>query len=156
MTLHIGYKSPFRTNLLPTNLSGNGLFLFYMVFKKQSGLQRFAFLQTFHIFSPFFKVPLKFPHYQKQQPQGQPFQLLVDIPQKMAAGKSFGYKKWATKFNLKEMSKTLRVVHRKRGDVMHLRIRTVWMPSRNYCRPPSCARQGTPLPDILVLLECVR
>ena len=28
MTLHIGYKSPFRTNLLPTNLSGNGLFLF--------------------------------------------------------------------------------------------------------------------------------
>lgn len=28
MTLHIGYKSPFRTNLLPTNLSENGLFLF--------------------------------------------------------------------------------------------------------------------------------
>ena len=107
MTLHIGYKSPFRTNLLPTNLSGNGLFLFYMVFKKQSGLQRSVFSQAFHIFRPFFKIPLKFPHYQKQQPQGQPFQLLVDIPQKMAAGKSFGYKKWATKFNLKEMSKTL-------------------------------------------------
>ena len=45
--------------------------------------------------------------YQKQPPQEQPFQLLVDIPQKMAAGKSVGYKKWATKFNLKEMSKTL-------------------------------------------------
>ena len=28
MTLHIGYKSPFRTNLLPTNLSGNELFIF--------------------------------------------------------------------------------------------------------------------------------
>ena len=40
--------------------------------------------------------------YQKQPPQEQPFQLLVDIPQKMAAGKSVGYKKWATKFNLKE------------------------------------------------------
>ena len=78
-----------------------------MVFKKRSGLQRSVFSQAFHIFRPFFKVPLKFPHYQKQQPQGQPFQLLVDIPQKMAAGKSFGYKKWATKFNLKEMSKTL-------------------------------------------------
>ena len=46
------------------------------------------------------------PH-QKQPPKEQPFQLLVDIPQKMAAGKSAGYKKWATKFNLKEMSKTL-------------------------------------------------
>ena len=45
--------------------------------------------------------------YQKQPPQEQPFQLLVDILQKMAAGKSAGYKKWATKFNLKEMSKTL-------------------------------------------------
>ena len=45
--------------------------------------------------------------YQKQPPQEQPFQLLVDIPQKMAEGKSVGYKRWATKFNLKEMSKTL-------------------------------------------------
>jgi len=33
--------------------------------------------------------------------------LLVDIQGKMAEGKSVGYKKWATKFNLKEMSKTL-------------------------------------------------
>ena len=46
------------------------------------------------------------PH-QKQPPKEQPFQLLVDIQGKMAAGKSVGYKKWATKFNLKEMSKTL-------------------------------------------------
>ena len=45
--------------------------------------------------------------YQKQPPKEQPFQLLVDIQGKMAAGKSVGYKKWATKFNLKEMSKTL-------------------------------------------------
>ena len=45
--------------------------------------------------------------YQKQPPQEQSFQLLVDIQGKMAAGKSVGYKKWATKFNLKEMSKTL-------------------------------------------------
>ena len=46
--------------------------------------------------------------------------------------------------------------YNKLGFSMRLRIWTVWMPSRNYCRPPSCARQGTPLPDILVLLECVR
>ena len=52
MTLHIGYKSPFRTNLLPTNLSGNGLFLFYMVFKKRSGLQKSVFSQSLHIFCP--------------------------------------------------------------------------------------------------------
>ena len=45
--------------------------------------------------------------YQKQPPQEQPFQLLVNIQGKMAEGKSVGYKKWATKFNLKEMSKTL-------------------------------------------------
>ena len=45
--------------------------------------------------------------YQKKQPKEQPFQLLVDIQGKMAEGKSVGYKKWATKFNLKEMSKTL-------------------------------------------------
>ena len=45
--------------------------------------------------------------YQKKLPKEQPFQLLVDIQGKMAEGKSVGYKKWATKFNLKEMSKTL-------------------------------------------------
>ena len=45
--------------------------------------------------------------YQKKLPREQPFQLLVDIHGKMAEGKSVGYKKWATKFNLKEMSKTL-------------------------------------------------
>ena len=96
-----------------------------MVFKKRSGLQRSVFSQTFHIFRPFFKVPLKFPHYQKQPPQEQPFQLLVDIPQKMAAGKSFGYKKWATKFNLKEMSKTLLFLQEQKiGSAEELRERT--------------------------------
>ena len=45
--------------------------------------------------------------YQRTLPKEQPFQLLVDIQGKMAEGKSVGYKRWATKFNLKEMSKTL-------------------------------------------------
>ena len=43
----------------------------------------------------------------KHPVQEQKFQMLVDIQGKMAEGKSVGYKKWATKFNLKEMSKTL-------------------------------------------------
>ena len=46
------------------------------------------------------------PH-QKQPPQEQPFQLLVDIQAKLAEGKSGGYARWAKKYNLKEMSKTL-------------------------------------------------
>lgn len=45
--------------------------------------------------------------YQKQPPKEQPFHLLVDIQAKMAEGKGEGYKKWAAKHNLKEMSKTL-------------------------------------------------
>ena len=46
------------------------------------------------------------PH-QKQPPKDQPFQLLVDIQSKLAEGKSGGYARWAKKYNLKEMSKTL-------------------------------------------------
>ena len=46
------------------------------------------------------------PH-QKQPLQEQPFQLLVDIQAKLAEGKSGGYARWAKKYNLKEMSKTL-------------------------------------------------
>ena len=152
MTLHIGYKSPFRTNPLPTNLSGNGLFLFYMVFKKRSGLQRSVFSQAFHIFRPFFKVPLKFPHYQKQQPQGQPFQLLVDIPQKMAAGKSFGYKKWATKFNLKEMSKTLLFLQEQKiGSAEELRERTAAATERYHAIGDSIKAAEARLTEIAVL-----
>ena len=44
---------------------------------------------------------------QKQPPNEQPFQLLVDIQAKLAEGKSGGYERWAKKHNLKEMSKTL-------------------------------------------------
>ena len=46
------------------------------------------------------------PH-QKQPPKEQPFQLLVDIQAKLAEGKGGGYERWAKKYNLKEMSKTL-------------------------------------------------
>ena len=46
------------------------------------------------------------PH-QKQPPKEQPFQLLVDVQAKLAEGKSSGYARWAKRYNLKEMSKTL-------------------------------------------------
>lgn len=46
------------------------------------------------------------PH-QKQPPKEQPFQLLVDIQAKLAEGKGVGYTRWAKKYNLKELSKTL-------------------------------------------------
>ena len=46
------------------------------------------------------------PH-QKQPPKEQPFHLLVDIQSKLSEGKSEGYARWAKRYNLKEMSKTL-------------------------------------------------
>ena len=46
------------------------------------------------------------PH-QKQPLKEQPFHLLVDIQAKLSEGKSEGYARWAKRYNLKEMSKTL-------------------------------------------------
>jgi len=45
--------------------------------------------------------------YLKQPPKEQPFHLLVDIQAKLSEGKSEGYARWAKRYNLKEMSKTL-------------------------------------------------
>ena len=45
--------------------------------------------------------------YQKQPPKEQPFHLLVDIQAKLSEGKDEGYARWAKRYNLKEMSKTL-------------------------------------------------
>ena len=46
------------------------------------------------------------PH-QKQPPKEKKFNLLVDVQAKLVEGKSGGYARWAKKYNLKEMSKTL-------------------------------------------------
>ena len=46
------------------------------------------------------------PH-QKQPPKEQSFHLLVDIQARLSEGKSEGYARWAKRYNLKEMSKTL-------------------------------------------------
>lgn len=43
----------------------------------------------------------------KHPVQEQKFQMLVDIQAKLAEGKGDGYARWAKRYNLKEMSKTL-------------------------------------------------
>ena len=90
--------------------------------------------------------------YQKQPPQEQPFQLLVDIPQKMAAGKSVGYKKWATKFNLKEMSKTLLFLQEQKiSSAEELRERAAVATERYHTMGNSIKAAETRLAEIAVL-----
>ena len=91
-------------------------------------------------------------HYQKQPPQEQPFQLLVDIPQKMAAGKSVGYKKWATKFNLKEMSKTLLFLQEQKiSSAEELRERAAAATERYHVMGDSIQAAEARLTEIAVL-----
>ena len=91
------------------------------------------------------------PH-QKQPPKEQPFQLLVDIPQKMAAGKSAGYKKWATKFNLKEMSKTLLFLQEQKiSSAEELRERAAAATERYHAMGDSIKGAEARLTEIAVL-----
>ena len=65
------------------------------------------------------------PH-QKQPPKEQPFHLLVDIRAKLSEGKSEGYARWAKRYNLKEMSKTL-IFSRKIKSAASKKCRSVWI-----------------------------
>ena len=90
--------------------------------------------------------------YQKKPPKEQSFQLLVDIPQKMAAGKSVGYKKWATKFNLKEMSKTLLFLQEQKiGSAEELRERAAAATERYHAMGDSIKASEARLTEIAVL-----
>ena len=90
--------------------------------------------------------------YQKKQPKEQPFQLLVDIQGKMAEGKSVGYKKWATKFNLKEMSKTLLFLQEQKiGSAEELRERAAAATERNHAMGDSIKAAEARLTEIAVL-----
>ena len=90
--------------------------------------------------------------YQKKQPKEQPFQLLVDIQGKMAEGKSVGYKKWATKFNLKEMSKTLLFLQEQKiGSAEELRERAAAATERYHAMGDSIKVAETRLAEIAVL-----
>ncbi len=90
--------------------------------------------------------------YQKQPSKEQPFQLLVDIQGKMAAGKSVGYKKWATKFNLKEMSKTLLFLQEQKiGSAEELRQRAAAATERYHTMGDSIKAAEARLTEIAVL-----
>ena len=90
--------------------------------------------------------------YQRKPLQEQPFQLLVDIPQKMAAGKSVGYKKWATKFNLKEMSKTLLFLQEQKiSSAEELRERAAAATERYHAMGDSIKAAEARLTEIAVL-----
>ena len=90
--------------------------------------------------------------YQKQPLKEQPFQLLVDIQEKMAAGKSVGYKKWATKFNLKEMSKTLLFLQEQKiSSAEELRERAAVATERYHTMGDSIKAAEARLTEIAVL-----
>ena len=90
--------------------------------------------------------------YQKKQAKEQPFQLLVDIQGKMAEGKSVGYKKWAIKFNLKEMSKTLLFLQEQKiGSAEELRERAAAATERYHAMGDSIKAAETRLAEIAVL-----
>ena len=90
--------------------------------------------------------------YQKQPPKEQPFHLLVDIQEKMAEGKGEGYKKWTTKFNLKEMSKTLLFLQEQKiGSAEELRERAAAATERYHAMGDSIKAAEARLTEIAVL-----
>ena len=90
--------------------------------------------------------------YQRTLPKEQPFQLLVDIQGKMAEGKSVGYKRWATKFNLKEMSKTLLFLQEQKiSSAEELRERAAAATERYHAMSDSIKAAETRLAEIAVL-----
>ena len=90
--------------------------------------------------------------YQKKPPKEQPFQLLVDIQGKMAEGKSVGYKRWATKFNLKEMSKTLLFLQEQKiSSAEELRERAATATERYHAVGDSIKAAEARLTEIAVL-----
>lgn len=93
------------------------------------------------------------PH-QKQPPKEQPFQLLVDIQTKMAEGKGEGYKKWAAKHNLKEMSKTLLFLQEQKiGNEDELKERTEAAVSRYHALGDSIKAAEKRMAEIAALRE---
>ena len=90
--------------------------------------------------------------YQKQPPKEQPFHLLVDIQEKMAEGKGEGYKKWAAKHNLKEMSKTLLFLQEQKIDsAEELRERAAAATERYHAMGDSIKAAEARLTEIAVL-----
>ena len=93
-------------------------------------------------------------HHPRQiQPlQELPFQLLVDIQAKLAEGKSEGYARWAKKYNLKEMSKTLIFLQEhKIGSADELNERTAAATEKYHQLGDSIKAAETRMAEIAVL-----
>ena len=91
------------------------------------------------------------PH-QKQPPKEQPFQLLVNIQAKLSEGKSEGYARWAKKYNLKEMSKTLIFLQEhKIGSADELNERTAAATEKYHHLGDSIKAAETRMAEIAVL-----
>ena len=89
------------------------------------------------------------PH-QKQQPKEKPFNLLVDVQAKLA--ESGGYARWAKKYNLKEMSKTLIFLQEKKiGSIEEMQERVDAATTRYHELGDSIKAAETRMAEIAVL-----
>ena len=91
------------------------------------------------------------PH-QKQPPKEKQFNLLVDVQAKLAEGKSGGYARWAKKYNLKEMSKTLIFLQEKKiGSIEEMQERVDAATARYHELGDSIKAAETRMAEIAVL-----
>ena len=89
---------------------------------------------------------------QTQPFQEPPFQLLVDIQAKLSEGKSEGYARWAKKYNLKEMSKTLIFLQEKKiGSIKEMQERVDAATARYHELGDSIKAAETRMAEIAVL-----
>ena len=89
---------------------------------------------------------------QKRIVPEQKFQMLVDIQAKLAEGKSMGYARWAKRYNLKEMSKTLIFLQEKKiGSVAEMQERVNAATARYHELGGSIKTAETRMAEIAVL-----
>ena len=89
---------------------------------------------------------------QKRIVPEQKFQMLVDIQAKLAEGKSMGYARWAKRYNLKEMSKTLIFLQEhKIGSTDELNERTAAATEKYHQLGDSIKAAETRMAEIAVL-----
>ena len=88
----------------------------------------------------------------KHPVQEQKFQMLVDIQAKLAEGKGDGYARWAKRYNLKEMSKTLLFLQEQKiGSAEELRERAAAATERYHTMGNSNKAAEARLTEIAVL-----
>ena len=91
---------------------------------------------------------------QKRIVPEQKFQMLVDIQAKLAEGKSMGYARWAKRYNLKEMSKTLIFLQEhKIGSIKEMQERVDAATARYHELGDSIKAAETRMAEIAVLRE---